>query len=392
MTDALGSRRHSPPLDGAEGAPPDNARMHALDLLRGACSIGVAAYHLLNWQSVTKLDAIGLYAVYVFFVLSGASITFAYMPKLRTLNDLGSFIALRFVRLAPLYVTVLALAMAYRLVALDDEALALKLTSVTANLTMLFGLGNPGATALVIGGWSLGIEFLFYLLFPFFLLTLSFVVSSPAKLAVWLGIAFALQMSFVHGVLEFGKADFSEKVFEYTQFAAFLAYFAGGCAVGAWLRSGSRKPWPAWVWIPAVLLLCGLFHTGEHSQSTLLTGWQGGVRAAVTVLLVAVWSRLPVCGVMRPVATRLGDASYGLYLLHPLAFHAMALLGLASLGDSVLSGWGGAAALTTVVIAASFLSALVFHHLVEAPLLAAGRARFLFGEDRQRAGSHPMSS
>jgi peptidoglycan/LPS O-acetylase OafA/YrhL len=365
--------------------------MHALDLLRGACSVGVAAYHLLNWQSVTKLDAIGLYAVYVFFVLSGASITFAYMRKLRTLNDFGSFIALRFVRLAPLYLTVLALAMTYRLVALDDEALALKLTSVFANLTMLFGLGSPGATALVIGGWSLGVEFLFYLLFPFYLLSLSVAASSPTRLAVVLGIAFALQMSFVHGVLEFGKADFSEKVFEYTQFAAFLAYFAGGCAVGAWLRLGSRKAWPAWAWIPAVLLLCGLFHTGEHSQSALLTGWQGGIRAAVTVLLVAVWSRLPVCGAMRPVATKLGDASYGLYLLHPLAFHATALFGLASLGGAVASGWGGVAALTIAVITVSFLSALVFHHFVEAPLLATGRARFLFGEDRQGVRPHPMS-
>lgn len=392
MTDARGNRRHSLPLDGAGGVSSGNTRMHALDLLRGACAIGVAAYHLLNWQSVTKLDAIGLYAVYVFFVLSGASITFAYMRKLRTLNDLGSFIALRFVRLAPLYVAVLALAMTYRLLALDDEALTLKLTSLSANLTMLFGLGNPGATALVIGGWSLGIEFLFYLLFPFFLLSLRVVASSPTRLAVWLGLAFALQMSFVHGVLEFGKADFSEKVFEYTQFVAFLAYFAGGCAVGAWLRSGSRRPWPAWAWIPAVLLLFGLFYTGEHSQSTLLTGWQGSVRAAVTVLLVAVWSRLPVSGAMRPVARCLGDASYGLYLLHPLAFHAMALLGLASLGGAALSGWGGIAALTIAVIAASFLSALVFHHLVEAPLLATGRARFLFGEDKRSASSYPMSS
>lgn len=362
-----------------EAVAPDRGRMHALDLLRGICAIGVAVYHLLNWQSVAKLDAIGLYAVYVFFALSGASITFAYARKVRTLDDFASFIALRFVRLAPLYIAVLAAAMAYRFLARDSEAIALKLTALWSNLTMLFGLGNPGSTSLVIGGWSLGIEFLFYLLFPAFLLVLRAGASSPVKMTCLLLAAFAVQITFVHGVLDFGRASFPDRVFEYTQFSAFIAYFAGGCAVGAWLRAGSLRQWPAWTWGPALLLFSCLFHDSGQSQSELLTGWQGLVRAVLTVLIVAAWSRLPTSGIIRSVALRLGDASYGLYLLHPIVFYAMTAIGFASIGRVALPAREHGFALTLVVIAVSLLLAMLFHNFVEKPLLARSRTRFTLG-------------
>jgi peptidoglycan/LPS O-acetylase OafA/YrhL len=369
---------------GRAGGPPevrapDQGRMHALDLLRGGCAIGVAVYHLLNWQSLARLDAIGLYAVYVFFALSGASITFAYVRKVRTLDDFAAFIALRFVRLAPLYIAVLVVAMAYRFVARDSEAVVLKLTALWSNLTMLFGLGNPGSTSLVIGGWSLGIEFLFYLLFPVFLLFLRSGASSTARMVCLLGGAFAVQVSFVHGVLDLGQANFPDRVFAYTQFSAFIAYFSGGCVVGAWLRSSSLREWPVWTWVPALLLFFCLFRDSGQSQSELLTGWQGGGRAVLTVLVVAAWSRLPTSGIIRSVAKRLGDASYGLYLLHPVIFYAVTAMGFASIGRAFLPAREHGFALAIVVIAVSLLVAMLFHHFVEKPLLTRSRARFTLG-------------
>jgi peptidoglycan/LPS O-acetylase OafA/YrhL len=353
-------------------------RMHAFDLLRGCCAIAVACYHLLNWQDVVTLDAIGLYAVYVFFVLSGASITLAYADKLRTLADFRSFMAIRYLRLAPLYMAVLALAMAYRVVARDNDALLHKAMQLLPNITMLFGLGNPGASSLVIGGWSLGIEFLFYLLFPAFLVCASLARGKPWLAAAMLALTLLIQQGFVSSVLQSGMVRFSDQVFAYTQFAAFIAYFSGGCAIGMLLRSTPGRRWSAWAWIPAIALLVLLFADHTTPQASMLTGLEGGGRAVLTVLVVLAWSRLPVGGIMRKFSGSLGDASYGIYLLHPVLFHGFAALGGNGGLFPAFSPGANAAVLCVMILVCSFALSIAFHRLVETRVLRWGKERFVF--------------
>ncbi len=347
-------------------------------MLRGISAVAVACYHLISWQGGVKLNAIGLYGVYIFFVLSGASITLAYADKLRTLVDFRSFMAIRYLRLAPLYLAVLALAMAYRLIARDNDALLAKAMHLLPNITMLFGVGNPGASSLVIGGWSLGIEFLFYLLFPAFLVCASLARGRPLLASALLALALCIQQGFINGVLRFGAEDFGDQVFAYTQFAAFIAYFAGGCAIGMWLRGSPDRRWGAWTWLPAIMLLVLLFADNTRSQATMLTGLEGVARAVLTVLLVLAWSRLPVGGIMRRFSGNLGDASYGIYLLHPVLFHGLAAFGpgeqpLPSLGPGANAGL-----ICTLVVTCSFVLSLLFHRIVEMPVLRWGKRRFAF--------------
>ncbi|MDP3457134.1 MAG: acyltransferase [Methyloversatilis sp.] len=352
--------------------------MHAFDLLRGCCAIAVACYHLLTWQHVVTLDAIGLYAVYVFFVLSGASITLAYADKLRTLADFRSFMAIRYLRLAPLYMAVLALAMAYRVVARDNDALLHKALQLLPNITMLFGVGNPGASSLVIGGWSLGIEFLFYLLFPAFLVCASLARGKPWLAAAMLALTLLIQQGFVNSVLQSGMVRFSDHVFAYTQFAAFIAYFSGGCAIGMFLRSRPGRRWSAWAWIPAIALLVLLFADHTSPQASMLTGLEGGGRAMLTVLVVLAWSRLPVGDIMQKFSGSLGDASYGIYLLHPVLFHGFAALGGNGGFLPALSQGANAAVLCVMIVVCSFVLSIAFHRLVEMRVLRWGKERFVF--------------
>ena len=87
---------HSPTAGG-------HGRVASLDLLRGLCAVAVAAYHGLSWIGLGTFHNLGLYGVYLFFLLSGASMSLAYAQRFRRGYPYTSYLALRYVRLAPLY-------------------------------------------------------------------------------------------------------------------------------------------------------------------------------------------------------------------------------------------------------------------------------------------------
>jgi hypothetical protein len=67
------------------------------------CALGVACYHVLGWLQAEHPYNLGLYGVYVFFVMSGASLWIAYADKMAQGYPMAGFFAVRFFRLAPLY-------------------------------------------------------------------------------------------------------------------------------------------------------------------------------------------------------------------------------------------------------------------------------------------------
>lgn len=83
-------------------------RVVGLDLLRGLCAFGVATYHFSSWLGLNIVSLnVGYYAVYVFFVISGASMYLSYSKRLNELNDFENFLFIRYFRLLPLFLLVL---------------------------------------------------------------------------------------------------------------------------------------------------------------------------------------------------------------------------------------------------------------------------------------------
>lgn len=329
-------------------------------------------YHLLSWEGVAELHNIGLFGVYIFFVLSGASITLAYGGKLLTTADLGAFLTLRYLRLAPLYILVLALGIAYRILTQDGETLITKLLNTLPNLLLLFSMGNPGAVSLVIGGWSLGIEFLFYLLFPCFILLLSLAGKSRRwSWAIFLTLI-AIQQGFINWVLKFGELKFEDHASEYTQFLSFIAYFYCGCAIGNTLKNKNFCEYPKWRWMLGLLILVSIMYTQSSRPEQILTGLQGIIYTLLVVYLVIIWSHLTVSPHFNRLSIWLGEISYGVYLLHPVIYQLLKPL------CSMISNWtykhSIALTITTLLIAS--ISAWLFHRLVEIRLINWGKQRF----------------
>ena len=140
----------------------------ALDLVRGLAALGVAVYHYLHWATGRQVESLGTFTVYVFFILSGLTMMYVYAASFRDGISPGmarTFYLRRFARLFPLLAAVSVASLVVNAVILHmsapDEAARTLLTA-----SGLFGLHMPGFLAIAPGSWSLGIEAIFYAVFP----------------------------------------------------------------------------------------------------------------------------------------------------------------------------------------------------------------------------------
>ncbi len=293
-------------------------RLHGFDLLRGLCALTVAIYHLLFWQEIADLNMLGSYSVNIFFVLSGASMYIAYADKLAHGMSLSTFIGRRFFRLAPLY---------WLLVLIKGRLLS-RVPKLLLNLSFLFGLANPGATSMLTGGWSLGIEFVFYFLFPIFLLSLG----GKWRPFALMGMLLWIQIYFTGSVLQ-KEGDMGKYWDNYVQFISFIAYFYGGCLVGKMISSPLKPPAAAWIWFLAMLASLG--YLTSLAVDTDMAGLSGTLLAMLCILVVFVAGYLRVPAGCVWLATLLGNMSYGLYLLHPYIYIKAVKFDLLNTNDPV---------------------------------------------------------
>ena len=296
-------------------------RVLGWDFLRGLCALAVAVYHLLFWQRIAEVHTLGSYGVYLFFILSGASLAYTYSDRLdqHTFSYRG-FLKVRFLRLAPLYILLMLLVLPWKIKQLGAPHELLLLYA--SNASFLFGFYNPATHAVLVGGWSLGIEAIFYLLFPLFMLSCRTAVSAWFVFAALV----ALQIGWIAATM--GQAsEPAQHLTAYHQAPAFAAYFMGGCMLGAAKRRGQLAPLPLGAWGVAPLLVgFGLLlalNPLEWSQS--ITGWRGFACAGICFLMVYSACRVDLSGVMARVSPYFGDATYGLYLLHPVIFFGCTL-------------------------------------------------------------------
>ena len=246
-----------------------SGRVLGWDLLRGLCALTVALYHLMYWLELAELPALGTYGVYLFFVLSGASLAYNYgAERVRSPRAVGRFLLARWLRLAPLYLLLCGVYIAMLAAHSGPLPLAQVARYLALNASFAFGAWDPSLNALLIGGWSLGIEFVYYLFFP--------LITQLLPRRGWSALVFvalvALQFAWIQRTL--GALGWDKGVVAYHQVPAFAAYFFGGCIIGAWRRASDGQ-WPfaaglaAWVGMALLLALLMPENAGEREEATL---------------------------------------------------------------------------------------------------------------------------
>lgn len=325
-------------------------RVATIDLARGLLAFGVMLYHCLHYTGIVTIPQIGTFGVYCFFAISGFSLYIVYRDRLISDAAVRTYFVRRFLRIAPLYYAAMAIgAAAYGLENFSHLRVGL-------NATFLFGWTNPGETALVTGGWSIGIETVFYAIFPIVILAAG---GNLLRLTLLTAVVLSAQFLYVNEVLATGTVV-TEWV-RYTQPIAFGGYFVAGCLVGEiYMRRPSWKGSAvAWVAAAVVLLPIAL----SPLDYGIVSGAQGVVLALCGIGLMAAVAFLPEPrGLMKAAALSLGRLSYPVYLLHTIVF------------DKLWAGIDSAAVLIPLTIVVTMVVSELVSRVIEEPARRYGRA------------------
>jgi len=336
---------------------PPGTRLSNLDYLRGIAALGILAYHYTSWtfgaQSAdTPLGRVGIYGVAVFYVLSGLTMYHVYATRMETPRQVGTFFVRRAFRIFPLLwlVTLATLVL--------DREWPKPITAIL-NFTGLFGFFDwDGYIAL--GAWSIGNELVFYALFPFLVLTLRRRWAFWGAVTLFTGIA----AYFSFAALDAG-VPLSEQWAMYVNPLNQAFLFVAGIAVGRLLRDVSV---PRWILLAVAVVALTVFVAWPSGagQISLVTGANRFVFSAVCVALCAVAYKLVVDAprwLDRPLGT-LGEASYSVYLIHPMAFTAVSMLVRDRLSDVIVAA---------VAVAVTLVASVICYRLYERPITDVGR-------------------
>lgn len=165
-------------------------RFESLDSLRAFAAIGIVICHILSNANLNlpenflfqRFLPFGSEYVFLFMMLSAFSMCCAYYQKFKDRQvDLNTFYKRRYLRIWPFFA----------MMVLIDVALEFSketLIEAFADLTLFFGfLPNPDIHVIGVG-WFLGLIFVFYAIFPFFVFLLD------NKKRAWIVLALSIAM------------------------------------------------------------------------------------------------------------------------------------------------------------------------------------------------------
>jgi peptidoglycan/LPS O-acetylase OafA/YrhL len=189
---------------------------------------------------------------------------------------------------------------------------------------------------------------------------------------LWLGLL-GLQFAWIAATVGSGSG-YAANAVAYHHAPAFAAYFMGGCLIGQHRRLNSNAAGPGFATGTAAILggFALMLWLNAQDAVAVLTGWRGVLLTGLSFLLVALAGSLkdPSRELAR-FAVGLGNATYGLYLIHPVIFFGLSFAVLPRLGvTQVVTEWPMAWRLlfSALVLAGAFVLALISEHGFEQPL------------------------
>lgn len=333
----------------------DRGRVAALDAGRALAIVGVVAVHL-SFQfpnlpgAVTQIARMGQYGVQLFFVISAITIFMTLEMDHARCADARHvtlrFYIKRFFRIAPMYYAAIAV---YGLISYGATRSGIERAwvlgahgpmDVLLNMVFLHVLSPTAINNVVPGGWSIGVEMLFYMIAPLLFFLAIDRVRLFVATVVMLGISLAvMSMSECNGTLDCNVAN--------NTFGYFWPPVQGPCfIVGMWawyvfrshlLGSSDVTRRTTWLYLSLALVFAlvtgalGVWLDKAHALAPMFTAF-----SAIAFLLF-VCSRHarkqqekprsePRMTFVRRCAGALGRESYGISLALHLRLYDVPLL------------------------------------------------------------------
>ncbi len=348
----------------AEGGSPT---LKSIQVLRAVAAIGVLTLHTAT-EKVTFLGGepapfknllLGAAGVDLFFVISGFVMVYSSESLFGRADGPLRFFLRRLARIAPLYWAV-TIAIIFYIYAAHGATLWTIYSPASLVASFLFwpyprldGLAFP----VHLLGWTLNYEMFFYAVFAFAILL-------PRRMAV------ATITAVFVALVTIGRFYPLPLPFSFWANSIILE-FCYGMLIALLYREGFRLP-PAAAWALGIAAIAGYAAAATPSGEWRVFFWglPGAALVAACTLSPKTWHPGPVGRFFG----LLGDASYSLYLVHPLTFPLVRwTIGRLFVGTD--AGWVYAAIVWLVAIAASVACYLVF----ERPITRALQGRLKRG-------------
>lgn len=291
-------------------------RYESLDWLRGLMAFAIMIYHLISWtvfhpESGSLLGNFGIYGVSIFFVLSGLSMAIVYNNYIKDFQTSIVFFIRRIFRLLPLLWIAIIIVSAIGYILRGE----LDLYKILLNITLLFGFVAPGEY-INTGAWSIGNEAFYYAFTPL-LIAIYARNKKFGNLCVLFTILIGLYFAF--GVLDSEHKLESQWKNYINPFNNFFLYACGLALYYNFSEINLKKFAPALI-IGSLAVL--IFYPVSGDQINIVSDFNRIIFALFSILLTLGFYKLEVSlpGWFSKPFANLGEATYGVYLLHPVVF------------------------------------------------------------------------
>ncbi len=376
-------------------SPTPHLKYPFIDTLRGYAVLLVITCHVGGMfpelpYPVKKLTSFGWHGVQLFFLMSCVTLLLSWRSdEAKGRASVKSFWIRRFFRIAPLYYLAAAFYFAIEPPASGFDLVQLLTSFTFVNAWHPILIPTTADRWMVVpGGWSIGVEFTFYALFP---LIAAFVRSMRSAWAFCAGASLfgcaanILGYHFLAG--QYGEA--ATENFLYFWFPNQLTVFGLGTVLFYWLRQMWAEPEGRVTTVfrkhaDYIVLLCAALvivavncpFPERLPFSLPLVVPALFVASLIFMILACALGNAPESIFNNRLVRAFGTASFSAYILHFAVLHKLPVLLPTIFDVQRVTGWRAIltmAELWAVVVPLTFALSLLTYRLIEEPMIAVGR-------------------
>lgn len=346
--------------------------------MRCYAAMAIMLFHLVALPKLQIPDYLSFipthfgFGVPLFYIVSAFGLFVGYAGRIQSRADLREFYTRRFLRIAPLFYFMMIF---YYPLFWMLGGKPFPLSQFVSSALFIFNFLPQQVTGFVMASWSIGVEMAFYAILPL----LVFAITGLARSLIFLAVAIFLAAKWA---LAFQGTEGPLATFSQLSVMAHLFYFAAGIAgYYTWLRLRRSSPHIGpLVLVTSLLTIVGLIAFANQIAaflgSILGPSVSSGVKTiwAVTLASAIVGVSLnPQKWLVNSVAKLIGNASFSIYLWHPVVIVILDRLGVyralyASLDGRSAPFFASVLATLTILIPLSLLS----YRYIERPGMALG--------------------